>query len=255
MYHEKWGFMLIFWNFAGVPLSYCHCSLYMANHAPSQYSWSRPALAMFYITYLVVYWVWDTANSQKNRFRQQERGTPIERRAFPQLPWQTVKNPYVIRTQAGESILADGWCKCTLAQASAGWHFNGSRWLCAQNPLYCGPDFCSVVGADHGIQKPAAMVLSRVLCDHDQSPSVSRYQEMRGEIRRGLARVQASSTVSLHSSKSFVKYLTRGGANHRVVCILGKVMYLYTPLYRLESLYICLALSWFSKDVGVCRET
>ena len=24
MYYEKWGFMLIFWNLAGVPLSYCH---------------------------------------------------------------------------------------------------------------------------------------------------------------------------------------------------------------------------------------
>lgn len=109
MYHEKWGFMLIFWNFAGVPLSYCHCTLYMANHAPSNYKWSRPALAIFYTTYLVVYWIWDTANSQKNRFRQQERGTLVERRTFPQLPWQTVKNPRVIKTQAGESILADGW--------------------------------------------------------------------------------------------------------------------------------------------------
>lgn len=124
MYHEKWGFMLIFWNFAGVPLSYCHCTLYMANHAPWVYEWSRPALALLFVTYLVVYWVWDTANSQKNRFRQQERGTLIERRTFPQLPWQTVQNPHIIKTQAGESILADGWCKSALIQTSPGRHTN-----------------------------------------------------------------------------------------------------------------------------------
>lgn len=23
MFHEKWGFMVIFWNFAGVPFTYC----------------------------------------------------------------------------------------------------------------------------------------------------------------------------------------------------------------------------------------
>ncbi|KAH0139376.1 Delta(24(24(1)))-sterol reductase like protein, partial [Aureobasidium melanogenum] len=34
MYYEKWGFMLIFWNMAGVPLSYCHCTIFLANHDP-----------------------------------------------------------------------------------------------------------------------------------------------------------------------------------------------------------------------------
>ncbi|KAL8807074.1 MAG: hypothetical protein Q9182_000907 [Xanthomendoza sp. 2 TL-2023] len=109
MYHEKWGFLLIFWNFAGVPLTYCHCTLFLANHAPSVYQWNRYALGAFYVAYLFVYWIWDTTNSQKNRFRQQENGTLVERRNPFQLPWQTVKNPKVIKTQAGESILADGW--------------------------------------------------------------------------------------------------------------------------------------------------
>ncbi|KAL9599921.1 MAG: hypothetical protein Q9179_003400 [Wetmoreana sp. 5 TL-2023] len=111
VYYEKWGFMLIFWNFAGVPLTYCHCTLFLSNNAPSVYHWKRPALVLFYIAYLAVYWVWDTANSQKNRFRQEERGTLMERRTFPQLPWQRVKNPRIIKTKAGEAILADGWCK------------------------------------------------------------------------------------------------------------------------------------------------
>ena len=119
MYYEKWGFMLIFWNFAGVPLSYCHCTLYLANHAPSTYSWNGYALAVFYVAYLFVYWVWDTTNSQKNRFRASEsKGLSITRKAFPQLPWQTVENPKIIRSENGGTILADGWCKSPWCQRS-----------------------------------------------------------------------------------------------------------------------------------------
>jgi delta24(24(1))-sterol reductase len=111
MYYEKWGFMLIFWNLAGVPLSYCHCTIYLANNAPSVYKWHWASLTLLYVSYLLVYWVWDTTNSQKNRFRQQERGALLQRKTFPQLPWQTVKNPKFIKTKCGDSILVDGWCK------------------------------------------------------------------------------------------------------------------------------------------------
>ncbi|THY80917.1 sterol reductase/lamin B receptor, partial [Aureobasidium pullulans] len=83
MYFEKWGFMLIFWNLAGVPLSYCHCTLYIANHDPSEYHWPTWALVLLFITYLFVYWIWDTANSQKNMFRAQERGVALNRKTFP----------------------------------------------------------------------------------------------------------------------------------------------------------------------------
>ena len=111
MYYEKWGFMLIFWNLAGVPLTYCHCTLYLANHLDTitDYPYRKLFLAILFTSYLFVYWVWDTTNSQKNRFRSQERGTLVERKTFPQLPWQTVKNPRVIKTSTGDSILADGW--------------------------------------------------------------------------------------------------------------------------------------------------
>lgn len=109
MYYEKWGFMLIFWNLAGVPLSYCHCTIYLANHHPSEYHWSTPALVALYTSYLFVYWVWDTCNSQKNMFRAGERGTAPQRAAFPQLPWKEVKNPVKIPTSTGDSLLCDGW--------------------------------------------------------------------------------------------------------------------------------------------------
>jgi delta24(24(1))-sterol reductase len=110
MYFEKWGFMLIFWNLAGVPLTYCHCTLYLTNHPPSEYKWSTPAMVALYIAYLFVYWIWDTANSQKNFFRAAERGTIIQRKAFPQLFWREVQNPVSIPTTVGDSILCDGWC-------------------------------------------------------------------------------------------------------------------------------------------------
>ncbi|KAE9984335.1 hypothetical protein BLS_002649 [Venturia inaequalis] len=109
MYYEKWGFMLIFWNLAGVPLSYCHCTIYLANHHPSEYHWSTPALVAFYTSYLFFYWVWDTCNSQKNMFRAGERGTAPQRATFPQLPWKAVENPVKIPTSTGDSLLCDGW--------------------------------------------------------------------------------------------------------------------------------------------------
>ena len=111
MYYEKWGFMLIFWNLAGVPMSYCHCTLYLANHDPSTYKWNPLALGLLFVMYLFAYWVWDTCNSQKNLFRAQERGKPVNRKTFPQLPWKAVKNPVCIKTKTGDSILCDGWCK------------------------------------------------------------------------------------------------------------------------------------------------
>ena len=111
MYYEKWGFMLIFWNMAGVPLSYCHCTIYLANHPPEVYAWSTPAIILFYSSYLFVYWVWDTSQSQKNKFRLAERGQMQHRIAFPQLPFRYIENPETIVTPSGDTLLVDGWYK------------------------------------------------------------------------------------------------------------------------------------------------
>jgi delta24(24(1))-sterol reductase len=111
MYYEKWGFMLIFWNMAGVPLSYCHCTVFLANHDPSEYAWPKPFLIFLYASYLFMYWAWDTSNSQKNHFRAQEKGYDQERKTFPQLPWRAIPNAQHIKTDTGDSILVDGWFK------------------------------------------------------------------------------------------------------------------------------------------------
>ncbi|KAL3487825.1 ergosterol biosynthesis ERG4/ERG24 [Aspergillus germanicus] len=112
MYYEKWGFMLIFWNLAGVPMSYCHCTLYLALHDPSEYAWNPVILGTWAAAYLFVYWVWDTCNSQKNIFRAEEKGGTVLRKTFPQLPWRKVVNPRTIKVDAkdgGGVILCDGW--------------------------------------------------------------------------------------------------------------------------------------------------
>ncbi|ETS86222.1 hypothetical protein PFICI_00050 [Pestalotiopsis fici W106-1] len=109
MYFEKLGFMLTFWNMAGVPFSYCHCALYLANHDPSEYQWSTFPFVLLFIGYLFFYWVWDTANGQKNGFRQMERGQLLDRKTWPRLPWLVIRNPKAIETTTGDRIMVDGW--------------------------------------------------------------------------------------------------------------------------------------------------
>ncbi|KAJ3084326.1 C-24(28) sterol reductase [Quaeritorhiza haematococci] len=110
IFYEKWGFMLIFWNMSGVPFTYCYSSLYLLETLSGRsLTHSTPYLITLYTTLLVSYYIWDTANSQKNRFRQQQSGTFIARNTFPQLPWGTLKNPSFIRTKHGSLLLTSGW--------------------------------------------------------------------------------------------------------------------------------------------------
>lgn len=172
MYYEKWGFMLIFWNLAGVPLSYCHCTIYLANHDPAEYHWNRFFLAFLYIAYLFVYWVWDTTNSQKNRFRQQERGTMVERNTFPQLPWQTVENPKTLTAADGSKILIDGWCKCPLARIlfRRQMLIFTHRRQGSQDPLHLRPLLRPQLGSDHRLLESLPLVLPGLLRRDDLSP-------------------------------------------------------------------------------------
>jgi Delta24(24(1))-sterol reductase len=111
MYYEKLGFMLIFWNMAGVPLSYCHSILFVALHHPDEYQLSPWLIGALTVAYLGVYYVWDTTNSQKNQFRQEERGVVDYRTTFPYFRYGRLKDPKTISTKHGNKILCDGWCK------------------------------------------------------------------------------------------------------------------------------------------------
>lgn len=96
IFYEKFGWMLIFWNISGVPYVYCFQSVYLLKNSYIDYS---PLVAGILITILLgAYYIWDTAQSQKNRFRMQLRGTYVPRNSFPQLPWGTLKNPRYLQT-------------------------------------------------------------------------------------------------------------------------------------------------------------
>ena len=47
--------------------------------------------------------------SQKSRFKMQTQGITTFRKAFPQLPGGTLKNPTFIQTAHGNRLLTSGW--------------------------------------------------------------------------------------------------------------------------------------------------
>jgi delta24(24(1))-sterol reductase len=107
IFYEKWGWMLVFWNLAGVPFVYCFNSMYIASRPPFEHSIAYTVLC--FVLLFGAYYVWDTAQSQRNRFRMQLNGSYVKRRAFPQLPWGTLENPRYLETKAGSKLLVDGW--------------------------------------------------------------------------------------------------------------------------------------------------
>ena len=107
IFYEKWGWMLIFWNLAGVPFVYCFNSMYIASRPPFEHSALYTAFC--FVLLVGAYYVWDTAQSQRNRFRMQLNGSYVKRKAFPQLPWGTLENPRYLETKAGSKLLVDGW--------------------------------------------------------------------------------------------------------------------------------------------------
>ena len=57
IFYEKWGFMIIFWNFAGVPFTYCYSDVYMATHDPAKYQFSTIGYVALYGTLLTSYYM------------------------------------------------------------------------------------------------------------------------------------------------------------------------------------------------------
>ena len=107
IFYEKFGWMLIFWNFSGVPYVYCFQSFYLLKNPGLNLS--SGVFGVLLVILLFAYYIWDTAQSQKNRFRQQLKGTYVKRFAFPQLPWGTIENPKYLKTESGSYLLTDGW--------------------------------------------------------------------------------------------------------------------------------------------------
>ncbi len=110
IFYEKWGWLLIFWNLAGVPFVYSFGSVYLLKKGDDLVvSGGKPFVIACFVVLFAAYYVWDTANGQRNRFRMMLNGSYRPRNTFPQLPWTTLINPKYMDTEAGSKLLIDGW--------------------------------------------------------------------------------------------------------------------------------------------------
>lgn len=113
IFHEKFGWMLIFWNMAGVPVFYGVQAMFLVK-IRGTYQMPLPLCAAILVVLLVAYYVFDTANGQKNRFRMMRDGASDEllyRRAFPVLPWGHIQEPETLKGKGklkGKEIFVDG---------------------------------------------------------------------------------------------------------------------------------------------------
>ena len=117
---ERFGWMLAFWNMAGVPFVYTFNARFLAAQPPEyrpHAHWAAcPALAALL---LAAYVVWDEANAQKCSFRRDQlrlaggaddEGPSSRRRwAFPHMPRAVLDRPKALATRAGPPLLVDGW--------------------------------------------------------------------------------------------------------------------------------------------------
>lgn len=110
MFYEKAGFLVSYWNLAGVPFTYCYSIVYMSQHDPATYRFSTLGYVALYGTLLFVHWVFDSSMAQKSRFRiLLQKGNVATRFSFPQWPWSTIKEPVYLQTEHGNALLIDGW--------------------------------------------------------------------------------------------------------------------------------------------------
>lgn len=115
IFHEKWGWMLIFWNLSGVPFVYAFHSHYIlinSIHSTDLNQRFSFGFFLFMCSILFIsYYIWDSSLAQKINFRMRERGIFLGRKGFPQMPWSDLKNPKYLKTTNGDSLLIDGWWK------------------------------------------------------------------------------------------------------------------------------------------------
>ena len=134
MFHEKYGWMLNFWNITGVPFLYCFQTYFIlknqeriSNSFPHNIVFRVPKIdagdsdisipvfsTFLFVFLLAAYYIFDTANQQKAAVKISKKTDSSyvdlnSRNCFPSFQWGVLKEPItLIRTPKGD-LLIDGW--------------------------------------------------------------------------------------------------------------------------------------------------
>ena len=132
MFYEKFGWMLNFWNIAGVPYLYCFQSYYvLKNQSRIDEQQNTIFVVVVYVMLIFGYYIFDSANCQKASYKL----PGIDRATFPQVPWGVLEEPIrVIKTSRG-NLLADGWYRYVRKI-----QYTGDILMAASWGLICGFD-------------------------------------------------------------------------------------------------------------------
>mmetsp|Transcript_130664 Transcript_130664/g.378004 ORF Transcript_130664/g.378004 Transcript_130664/m.378004 type:complete len:446 (-) Transcript_130664:80-1417(-) len=111
---EKFGWMLCWWNLAGVPLLYCYNSLYLAHHTWSGLVLPPIPVAVYYgvlsVCLVIAYCIWDKSQYEKCYFKMEQRGGELlNRNLFP--TFGHIENPKYIKCDVGVLLIDGFWAK------------------------------------------------------------------------------------------------------------------------------------------------
>ena len=109
MSHEKFGWLLSYWNASGVPMSYSFGAVHMALRDPARYAYPSWVYWILFPTLLIAHIIFDQAMGQKSYIKAVQSNTYIKRYTFPQIPGTELKNPKFIVTETGSKLLVSGW--------------------------------------------------------------------------------------------------------------------------------------------------